>query len=68
MILLKSRNNSEGITMFALQESSRRHWTVGILRGEFVKSRELLDLAEEQGSYGNLFSSFKFGRNQTIGS
>jgi hypothetical protein len=42
--------------LFISQELSRRNWTVGILRGEFAKSREPSDLAEEQGSYGECFS------------
>jgi hypothetical protein len=32
-------------------------WTVGILRGEFVKSREPSDLVEEQGGYSGHFSA-----------
>jgi hypothetical protein len=34
-------------TVFTSQESSRRHWTVEILHGEFAKSQELSDCAEE---------------------
>jgi hypothetical protein len=34
--------------LFISQEQLRRHWTVEILRGEFAKSREPSDLAEEK--------------------
>jgi hypothetical protein len=34
--------------LLILQEQLRRHWTVEILHGEFTKSREPSDLAEEQ--------------------
>jgi hypothetical protein len=54
--------------LFISQESSRRNWTVGILRGEFTKSREPSDLAEEQGSYGECFSKCKLRRNRAVGS
>ena len=40
---------------------------VRILRGEFAKSREPSDLAEEQGSYSKPIFKFKFRRNQTVG-
>jgi hypothetical protein len=40
-----------------VQKFLKGEWTVGILRGEFTKSRELLDLAEEQGGYGGRFSA-----------
>jgi hypothetical protein len=36
--------------------------TVGILRGEFTKSREPSDLAEEQEGYGEHFSKCKLRR------
>jgi hypothetical protein len=42
--------------VFILQKSSRRNLTVRILRGEFMKSREPSDLAEEQEGYGGCFS------------
>jgi hypothetical protein len=39
------------------RSSQKGERTVGILRGEFVKSREPSDLAEEQGGYGGHFSA-----------
>jgi hypothetical protein len=41
---------------------------VGILHGEFVKSREPSDRAEEQGSYGKPIFKFTFRGNRVVGS
>jgi hypothetical protein len=47
-------------------EGKRR--TVGILCGEFTKSRESSDLTEEQGSYGEYSQRFKLRRGRTVDS
>jgi hypothetical protein len=39
------------------RSSQKGERTVGILRGEFAKSHEPSDLAEEQGGYGGHFSA-----------
>jgi hypothetical protein len=38
------------------RSSQKGEQMVGILRGEFVKSREPSNLTEEQGGYGGCFS------------
>jgi hypothetical protein len=40
--------------------------TVGILCGEFAKSREPSDLTEEQGSYNEYSQRFKLRRGRTV--
>jgi hypothetical protein len=47
--------------LFISQKLLRRHWIVGILRGEFAKFRGPSDLAEEQGSYDKHSSSASSG-------
>jgi hypothetical protein len=68
MILLKSRNSSEGIPC-----SLRKSRQGGIGRSEFSvensrspESRQILQ--RSRGVTVSLFSSFKFGRNRTVGS
>jgi hypothetical protein len=54
-----------------LVKSCRSPWeekrrTVGILCGEFAKSREPSDLTEEQGSYNEYSQRFKLRRGRTV--
>jgi hypothetical protein len=50
-----------GIICSIHKSSQEKKRMVEILRGEFAKSRELLDLVEEQRSYGEYFSSVSSG-------
>jgi hypothetical protein len=55
--------------LFISQELSRRHWTVGILHGEFAKFSEPSDLAKEQGELWQVFFlGVRLRRNRAIGS
>jgi hypothetical protein len=68
MVLLKSQNNSEGISC-----SLRKSRQGGIGRSEFsVENSRSLEshhiLQRSKGVTASLFSSFKFRRNQTVGS
>jgi hypothetical protein len=53
--------------LFISQELLRRHWTVEILRGGFVKSWKLSNLVEEKEGYGGCFSMCKLRRNWAVG-
>jgi hypothetical protein len=52
-------SSMERDTLFSLcRGSQRKRWTVEILCGESMKSRESLDLTEEKGSYNEFFERF----------
>jgi hypothetical protein len=54
--------------VFISQKSSRELQTVGILRGEFTRFQEPLDLAEDQeGLSVNFFPGASSGENRAIG-